>query len=114
MSIRKAQDPIETTWSYESAVSKRHKFMSPSLRTFTAYEKPVVLKRGKGQYLWDESGKKYLDCMAQNLSISVGYNHPLVTREAQKQIEQLGHCTTMYYHPVPAHFAEELVGRMPR
>ena len=113
MSIRKAQDPIETTWSYESAVSKRHKFMSPSLRTFTAYEKPVVLKRGKGQYLWDESGKKYLDCMAQNLSISVGYNHPLVTREAQKQIEQLGHCTTMYYHPVPAHFAEELVGRMP-
>ncbi len=104
---------LETTWSSETIVNKRQIFMSPSLRTFTAYENPIVLQRGQGQYLWDEQGKKYLDCVAQNLCISVGYNHPKVTAAARDQMETLAHCTTMYYHPVPAHFAEELVARMP-
>lgn len=113
MSHNEKRQGIKTSWSYDDVIQKRETFLSPSLRTFTAYEKPVVLKRGEGQYLWDEKGRKYLDCLAQNLCISVGYNHPLVTMEAKKQIEQLGHCTTMYFHPVPAHFAEELVARMP-
>ena len=105
--------PIETSSEYDTVVQLRNTFMSPSLKTFQAYAKPVVMKRGQGQYLWDVHDKKYVDLMAQNLCISVGYNHPLVTRETQKQIEQLGHCTTMYFNPVPAHFAEELVARMP-
>ena len=37
-----------------------------------------------------------------------------VNREAKKQSDELVHCTTMYYHPVPAHLAEELVAKMPR
>lgn len=105
--------PIETSSEYDTIVQLRNKFMSPSLRTFQAYAKPVVMQRGQGQYLWDVQDKKYVDLMAQNLCISVGYNHPLVTREAKNQIEQLGHCTTMYFNPVPAHYAEELVARMP-
>jgi alanine-glyoxylate transaminase / (R)-3-amino-2-methylpropionate-pyruvate transaminase len=105
---------IETDWSYENTANRRLKFLSPSLRTFTAFETPIVLKRGQMQYVWDEGGKKYLDCLAQNLCISVGHNHPLVIREAKKQSDELVHCTTMYYHPVPAHLAEELVAKMPR
>lgn len=105
--------PIETNWDYDATLERRHRFMSPSLRTFVAFQRPIVLKRGYMQYLWDESDKKYLDCLAQNLCISVGYNHPLVNREAKKQIDDLMHCTTMYYQPVPAHYAEELVAKMP-
>ena len=81
--------PIETSSEYDTIVQLRNKFMSPSLRTFQAYAKPVVMQRGQGQYLWDVQDKKYVDLMAQNLCISVGYNHPLVTREAKNQIEQL-------------------------
>jgi alanine-glyoxylate transaminase / (R)-3-amino-2-methylpropionate-pyruvate transaminase len=105
---------IETDWSYDNTAKRRAKFLSPSLRTFTAFEKPIILKRGQMQYVWDESGKKYLDCLAQNLCISVGHNHPLVIREAKRQSDELVHCTTMYYHPVPAHLAEELVAKMPQ
>jgi alanine-glyoxylate transaminase/(R)-3-amino-2-methylpropionate-pyruvate transaminase len=36
-----------------------------------------------------------------------------VNAEVHKQVDELVHCTTMYYQPVPAHLAEELVGRMP-
>lgn len=109
----KDYEPIETDWSYEATLERRHKFMSPSLRTFVAFQKPVILKRGEMQYVWDEKGRKYLDCLAQNLCISVGHCHPLVNREVRRQMEELVHCTTMYYQPVPAHLAEELVGKMP-
>jgi alanine-glyoxylate transaminase/(R)-3-amino-2-methylpropionate-pyruvate transaminase len=105
--------PIETDWNYEATLERRHKFMSPSLRTFVAFQKPIILKRGEMQYVWDEKGRKYLDCLAQNLCISVGHCHPLVNREVRRQMEELVHCTTMYYQPVPAHLAEELVGKMP-
>jgi alanine-glyoxylate transaminase/(R)-3-amino-2-methylpropionate-pyruvate transaminase len=109
-----SDDSIETSWDYDTVAAKRQRFLSPSLATFVAYSKPLLLKRGERQYLYDADGKRYLDCLAQNLSISVGYNHPLVSAEIEKQLETLQHCTTMYLHPVPAHFAEELVAKMPK
>ncbi|WP_022667830.1 aspartate aminotransferase family protein [Desulfospira joergensenii] len=105
--------PIETDWDYQATLDRRHEFMSPSLGTFTAFSRPVILKRAQMQYVFDENDKQYLDCLAQNLCISVGHNHPLVNEEAKKQIDEMVHCTTMYYQAVPAHFAEELVGKMP-
>lgn len=109
----RAYPPLETSWSYDRIVEKRNTFLSPSLRTFQAYSTPLVLKRGEAQYLWDVDDKKYVDLMAQNLCISVGYNHPLVNREVKKQIDLMAHCTTMYFQSAPAHFAEELVNRFP-
>lgn len=104
---------LETDWSRDAIVSRRDRFYSASQRAFVPYKTPVVLKRGSGQYLWDDGERQYLDCLAQNLCISVGHNHPVVTREVIKQAETLQHCTTMFYHPVPAHLAEELVATMP-
>jgi alanine-glyoxylate transaminase/(R)-3-amino-2-methylpropionate-pyruvate transaminase len=111
--IAKDYRPLETSSSYDTIVGKRQQFLSPSLRTFQAYSRPLVLQRGDAQYLWDVGDKKYVDLMAQNLCISVGYNHPLVTREARKQIERMAHCTTMYFQAAPAHLAEELISRFP-
>lgn len=111
--INSVSAPLETDWSRDAIVSRRERFYSASQRAFVPYQTPVVLKRGSKQYLWDDSDKKYLDCLAQNLCISVGHNHPVVTGEVVKQAETLQHCTTMFYHPVPAHLAEELVATMP-
>jgi alanine-glyoxylate transaminase / (R)-3-amino-2-methylpropionate-pyruvate transaminase len=104
---------IESDWGYEATLERRYRFMSPSLRTFESFEKPILLKRGKMQYVWDENEKQYLDCLAQNLCISIGHCHPLVNNEAKKQIDELVHATTMYYNAVPAHFAEELIAKLP-
>jgi len=98
---------------YEATVARRARYLSPSLKTFQAYEKPLMLVRGEGQYLWDETGKRYLDCLAQNLCVSVGYNHPKVTEAAMRQAARLQHATTMFFNPVPARLAESLVGWMP-
>jgi alanine-glyoxylate transaminase/(R)-3-amino-2-methylpropionate-pyruvate transaminase len=111
--IAKEYRPLQTSSSCDTIVDKRQTFLSPALRTFQAYSRPLVLQRGDAQYLWDVDGKKYLDLMAQNLCISVGYNHPLVNSEVKKQIERMAHCTTMYFQALPAHLAEELVARFP-
>jgi len=105
--------PIVTDWDYQATLNRRHRYLSPSLRTFAAYNSPVILKKGTMQYVFDETGKKYLDCLAQNLCISVGHSHPFVNEEVRKQMEDMVHCTTAFYHAVPAHFAEELVSTMP-
>ena len=65
----------ELDWNYERTAARRERYLAPSLRTFTAFEKPLLLKRGQGAHVWDSDGKRYLDCLAQNLCISVGYYH---------------------------------------
>lgn len=105
--------PIETDWDYQSTLARRRRYMSPSLSTFVAFNEPVILKKGEMQYVYDEKGKKYLDCLAQNLCVSVGHCHPFVNAEVKKQIDQLCHSTTTFFNAIPAHFAEELTATFP-
>lgn len=104
---------LATDWSYDGVTRRRERFLSPSLRTFTAFERPLLLQRGEGAHVWDADGRRYLDCLAQNLCISVGYAHPRVNAAIAEQMAAIAHVTTMYLHPAPAHFAEELVARLP-
>ena len=69
---------IETNYSHEDVVQKGKTFTSPSVKSFEAYAQPLVLKKGDGCYLWDVNDKKYVDLMAQNLCVSVGYNYRIV------------------------------------
>jgi alanine-glyoxylate transaminase/(R)-3-amino-2-methylpropionate-pyruvate transaminase len=105
---------FETDWSADAIVRRRDRFFAASQRAFVPYRTPTIFARGEGQYLWDEKGRKYVDLLAMNVCISVGHAHPVVTRAVEEQLRQLQHCTTMFYHPVPAHYAEELAARMPR
>lgn len=105
---------LNTDWSAASIVARREKYYAASQRAFVPYKTPLIFAKGDRQYLWDETGKKYLDLLGMNVCVSVGHNHPTVTAAVREQIEQLQHCTTMFYHPVPAHFAEELAARMPK
>ncbi len=105
--------PIITDWDYQAVLDRRQRFLSPSLRTFSNFKKPVLLKKGEMQYIYDQTGKKYLDCLAQNLCISVGHCHPFVNEEVRKQTEAMVHCTTAFHQAIPGHFAEELIATMP-
>lgn len=105
-------NPID--WNTDAIVERREKFYAASQRAFVPYKKPLIFSKGERQYLWDEKGQKYLDLLGMNVCISVGHNHPTVTKAVTDQINQLQHCTTMFYHPVPAHFAEELTAKMPK
>lgn len=105
---------LKTDWSVEATAKRREKYYAASQQKFVPFREPMVFTKGEMQYLWDAQGRKYIDLLAMNVCISVGHAHPKVVAAACAQAAELTHCTTMFYHPVPAHFAEELANTMPK
>ena len=50
---------------------------------------PVVLTHAKGAYVWDESGKKYLDMMSAYSAVSHGHGHERLVALVKEQVERL-------------------------
>jgi alanine-glyoxylate transaminase/(R)-3-amino-2-methylpropionate-pyruvate transaminase len=106
-------EPLRVDWDLPRMAERRRRFLTPVLGTFTAYDAPRAWRRGSGAHLFDVEGRRYLDCMAQNVCISVGYRHPGVDAAVRAQLDEIQHVTTVYDHAQPGHFAEELVARLP-
>jgi alanine-glyoxylate transaminase/(R)-3-amino-2-methylpropionate-pyruvate transaminase len=97
--------------SAETVLALRKQFLNPGI--FLYYKKPIMLVEGKMQYVWDETGKRYLDGLGGIVTISVGHCHPQVVEAARRQNETLQHSTTIYLHPNIAEYAEKLAAKMP-
>jgi len=97
--------------SAEQVLAKRKQFLNPGI--FLYYKKPMMLVEGHMQYVWDETGKRYLDGLAGIVTISVGHCHPHVVAAANRQNEILQHSTTIYLHPNIGDFAEKLASKLP-
>ena len=50
---------------------------------------PVVLTHGEGVFVWDESGKRYLDMMSAYSAVSHGHAHPRLVKLVQEQVARL-------------------------
>lgn len=87
---------------------KRARVLGESYRLF--YQKPVHLVRGQGQYLWDASGKQYLD--VYNNVASIGHCHPAVVDAVQRQMSQLN-THTRYLHEGIVGYSENLLATLP-
>jgi putrescine aminotransferase len=57
---------------------------------------PTVMERGRGCYLWDENGHRYLDAMAGLWCVNVGYGRPELAEAARAQIEKLSYYNTFF------------------
>ncbi len=97
--------------SAEEVLALRKQFLSPAI--FAYYKKPVMIVEGRGQYLFDEKGRRYLDGFAGIVTVSVGHCHPHVVAAASRQNEILQHTTTIYLHPNVALYARMLAAKMP-
>lgn len=100
-------------WDYETALSNRRTYLTPVIGTFQATTNPILLRRGQGQYLFDGEGNRFIDTVAQNQAISVGYLNPLVIAAVKQQLEQIQHVSTMWMHPAAAVLAKGLIEKMP-
>jgi len=95
----------------DDVLALRKQFLSPGL--FLYYKQPLMLVEGKMQYVWDHTGKRYLDGLGGIVTISVGHCHPHVVAAANRQNEILQHSTTIYLHPNIAEYAQKLASKMP-
>jgi 4-aminobutyrate aminotransferase len=77
------------------------------------YREPLTLVRGEGMHVWDEAGRKYLDCFGGVLTVSVGHCHPEVTEAIVRQAQTLVHTSTLYPTPALSDLAEALAQVLP-
>ncbi len=72
---------------------------------------PLVLVKGEGCRVWDDTGKEYLDCLAGLAVVNLGHAHPEVAAAAAAQLTQLVHVSNIYYTTPMVELAEAL-GRL--
>lgn len=58
---------------------------------------PVVLVRGEGVYLWDDTGKRYIDMMSAYSAVSHGHCHPKLVKALSEQAHQLNVVSRAFY-----------------
>ncbi len=97
--------------SREEVLAIRRQFANPGI--FTIYREPLMLVEGHRQYLFDETGRRYLDLFAGIATVSCGHAHPVVIQRVAAQSEVLPHSTTIYLHPLMGEFARRLAAKMP-
>jgi alanine-glyoxylate transaminase/(R)-3-amino-2-methylpropionate-pyruvate transaminase len=89
----------------------RRQFVNPAI--FTYYKEPLMIVEGHMQYLYDETGRRYLDGFGGIVTVSVGHCHPKIVAAVNRQNEILQHTTTIYLNPCIAEYARDLAARMP-
>ena len=92
----------------DDAIAERRVRIGPNLSV--GYKEPLKIVRGWRQFLFDASGRRYLD--AYNNVPHVGHCHPRVARAAADQLRVLN-TNTRYLHDSLSSYAERLSGTLP-
>ncbi|KAH0925140.1 hypothetical protein HID58_017396 [Brassica napus] len=103
--------PPYTGPSADVILNQRKEFLSSY--TSCLYKKPLNIVDGKMQYLFDESGRRYLDAFAGIAVVNCGHCHPHVVKPVIDQIKRLQHPTTLYLNHAIADFSEALASKLP-
>ncbi len=69
---------------------------------------PLVLDRGKGCYLYDLDGKKYLDLISGIGVNALGHAHPRIMKVIREQSAKLIHTSNLYFHRYQGLLAQKL------
>src|SRR3979490_1411391 len=69
---------------------------------------PIGFERGKGVFLYDLEGKRYLDFVAGLGVNALGHAHPRIVKTIREQAAKLIHVSNLYYHEYQGELAEKL------
>ena len=97
--------------SRDEVLAMRKHFANPAI--FTMFREPIMIVEGHMQWLFDDTGRRYLDMLAGIVTVSCGHCHPRVTAAIHDQVDRLQHATTIYLHPGMPAFAKKLASKMP-
>jgi acetylornithine/N-succinyldiaminopimelate aminotransferase len=77
------------------------------LQNYARY--PLVLARGKGCYVYDTEGRRYLDFISGIGVNALGHAHPRIVKVIREQAALLIHSSNLYYHQYQGPLAKRLV-----
>lgn len=89
----------------------RQRYGHPSV--FTLYREPLLVVEGYLQYLFDETGRRYLDLFGGIATVACGHSHPTIVARVREQAAMLQHTSTLYLHPNLARLAQRLAAALP-
>ena len=90
----------------QTILEKKKEYIMPCLGHF--YQEPMQLVRGDMQYLYDSTGKEYLDCFAGVSVINCGHCNPAITDRICEQVKTLQHVCNIYLTDPFVRLAERL------
>lgn len=74
--------------------------------TYDRYE--VLLRKGRGVYVYDDAGRAYLDLLAGIGVNALGYGHPAIRKALVQQADKLIHVSNLFYHDYQSELAKRL------
>ncbi len=89
--------------TYQEIVDREQQYL---LSTYARY--PLALERGKGVYLYDFEGKKYLDLLSGLGVNALGHAHPRIVKVIREQAAKVIHLSNLYYNEYQGLLAEKL------
>ena len=89
--------------TYQEIVELEQKYL---LNTYARY--PLAFVRGKGVYLFDVNGKRYLDFLSGLAVNSLGHAHPRIVKVIREQSAKVIHLSNLYYNEYQGLLAEKL------
>lgn len=78
----------------------------PIMPTYNRF--PLAIVKGKGSYVWDDNGEKYLDYTSGIATCNLGHVPQVVKEKVEAQLQELWHCSNLYHIPVQQQLAEVL------
>ncbi len=102
--------PAETAPAEPAASLLRRRRARLGYGLSVSYRRPLHILRGSMQYLYDDTGRRYLDTV--NNVAHVGHEHPRVVAAATRQLGVLN-TNSRYLHPHVIDFAEALTATLP-
>jgi acetylornithine aminotransferase/acetylornithine/N-succinyldiaminopimelate aminotransferase len=69
---------------------------------------PVIFTRGRGCYLYDHCGRKYLDCLAGIAVNALGHAHPRLVRVIRREAGRAIHVSNLFHNPFQGPLARKL------
>lgn len=91
--------------SYQEIMNDR-KYLHPLYQPY--YKEPLLITEGYKQYLWDHTGRRYLDLSSGIATVSVGHAHPRLNKVMIEQTKKFMHTSQIYMHEKQGEYARRL------
>src|SRR5437764_4468729 len=94
---------ISVVITFDAIAVRERQYLLP---TYNPY--PLAIERGKGIFVWDYDGRRYLDLLGGLGVNALGHAHPRIVKIIRRQAAQLIHISNLYYNEYQGQLAERL------
>src|SRR5215469_9229378 len=95
--------PVAEPSSAQATMDLERQFL---LQNYARY--PLLIARGKGCFVYDLEGRRYLDFITGIGVNALGHAHPRIVKTIREQAALLIHSSNLYYHPYQGQLAKRL------